>query len=61
MKKECKNLEQYQGEELEKIWKVKAKVVPLVIGAFTNSKLKKSQKILGAISETSAQKTARNS
>lgn len=33
--KEYKKLKKYQGmeEELEKMWRVKAKIIPLIIGA----------------------------
>lgn len=62
-KKEQEKLEKYQGlkEELEKMWGVKASVVPVVIGALgaVTPKLEGwLQQIPGTPSETSVQKSA---
>ena len=62
-KKEYEKLEKYQGikEELERTWKVKAKVVPVVIGALgaVTPKLEEwLQQIPGTTSELSVEKDA---
>ena len=62
-KKEYEKLEKYQGlkEELERTWKVKAKVVPVVIGTLgaVTPKLEEwLQQIPGTTSELSVQKSA---
>ena len=62
-KKEYEKLEKYQGlkEELERTWKVKVKVVPVVIGALgaVTPKLEEwLQQIPGTTSELSVQKSA---
>ena len=61
-KKEHEKLEKYQGlrEELEKMWGVKAKVVPVVIGALVAVTPKLGewlQQIPGRTSEISVQKS----
>ncbi|KAF7666152.1 hypothetical protein LDENG_00119050 [Lucifuga dentata] len=62
-KKEHKKIKKYQGlkEELECTWKVKSKVVPVVIGALgaVTPKLGEwLQEIPGTTSEVSVQKSA---
>ena len=62
-KKECEKLEKYQGlkEELERMRKVKAKVVPGVVGALGAVAPKLGewlQQIPGTTSELSVQKSA---
>ena len=62
-KKEHEKLEKYQGlrEELEKAWKVKASVVPVVVGALgaVTPKLEEwLQQIPGNTSDISVQKSA---
>ena len=62
-KKEYEKLEKYQGlkEELERTWKVKVKVVPVVIGALgavTPKLEERLQQIPGTTSELSVQKSA---
>ena len=62
-KKEYEKQEKYQGlkEELERTWKVKAKVVPVVIGALgpVTPRLEEwLQQIPGTTSELSVQKSA---
>ena len=62
-KKEYEKLEKYRGlkEELERTWKVKAKVVPVVIGALgaVTPKLEEwLEQIPGTTSELSVQKSA---
>ena len=59
-------MEKYQGlkEELERMWKMKVKVVPVVIGALgvVAPKLEDwLQQIPGTTSELSVQKSVRNS
>ena len=63
IKKEYEKLEKYQGlkEEVERMWKVKAKVVPVVIGALeaVTPKLEEwLQQIPGTTSELSVLKRA---
>ncbi|KAF7656848.1 hypothetical protein LDENG_00035480 [Lucifuga dentata] len=62
-KKEHEKIEKYQGlkEELERTWKVKFKVVPVVtgaLGAVTPKLGEWLQEILGTTSEVSEQKSA---
>ena len=62
-KEEHEKLEKYQGlkEQLERMWKVKASVVPVVVGALgaVTPKLGEwLQQIPGTTSETSVQKSA---
>ena len=62
-KKEHEKVEKYQGlkEQLEQMWKVKASVVPVVVGALgaVTPKLGEwLQQIPGTTSETSVQKSA---
>ena len=63
IKKDYEKLEKYQGlkEELERMWKVKAKVVPVVIralGAVTPKLEEWLQQISGTTSDLSVQKSA---
>ena len=62
-KKEYEKLEKYQGlkEEVERTWKVKAKVVPVVtgaLGAVTHKMEEWLQQIAGTTSDLSVQKSA---
>ena len=62
-KKEYEKLEKYQGlkEELERMWKVKVKVVLVVIGALgavTPKLEERLQQIPGTTSELSVQRSA---
>ena len=62
-KKEHEKIDKYQGlrEEMEKMWKVKAKVVPIVIGALgavAPTLEKWLEEIPGETTEVSIQKNA---
>ena len=64
-KKEYEKLEKYQGlkGELERTWKVKAKVVPVVIGArgaVTPKLEERLQQIPGTTSELSVQRLSKD-
>ena len=63
MKKEHEKIDKYQGlrEEMEKMWKVEAKVVPIVVGALgavTTTLEKWLEQIPGRTTEISIQKNA---